>query len=82
MRKKVVASVSESLWGDFKRGALEKVRDIFKSQSLQMVSFTVTEKGYSLMDISENYLPYVVKDFKTGPESPRHLISKVAHLHI
>ena len=32
------------------------------------------------MDISENYLPYVVKDFKTGPESPRHLISKVAAL--
>ncbi len=81
LRKKVVASVSESLVGETSReGHWKRLEDIFKSQSLQMVSFTVTEKGYSLMDISENYLPYVVKDFKTGPESPRHLISKVAAL--
>lgn len=81
LRKKVIASVSESLVGETSReGHWKRLEDIFKSQSLQMVSFTVTEKGYSLMDISENYLPYVVKDFKTGPESPRHLISKVAAL--
>ena len=79
LRKKVVASVSESLVGETSReGHWKRLEDIFKSQSLQMVSFTVTEKGYSLMDISENYLPYG-KDFKQD-RSPRHLISKVAAL--
>ena len=81
LRKKVVASISESLVGDTSREKhWKRLEDIFKSKSLQVVSFTVTEKGYSLTDISENYLPDVINDFKRGPESPKHFISKVTAL--
>lgn len=81
LKKKVVASITESLVGDTSRKEhWKRLEDIFKNESLQMVSFTVTEKGYSLTGISGNYLPDVINDFKTGPDNPRHLISKVAAL--
>lgn len=81
LQKKVVASVSESLVGDISReDSWKRLQDIFKKKSLQMISFTVTEKGYSLIDISGNYLPIVMDDFKIGLKSPKHLISKIAAL--
>lgn len=81
LQKKVVASVSESLVGDTSREKhWKRLEDIFKKKSLQMASFTVTEKGYSLTDILGNYLPDVINDFKMRPKSPKHLISKVSAL--
>ncbi|MDQ2084877.1 mannitol dehydrogenase family protein [Herbivorax sp. ANBcel31] len=81
LKKKVIASVAESLVGDTSRKShWGRLEDIFLKESLQMVSFTVTEKGYSLTDISGNYLPRVINDFESGPRAPEHLISKIAAL--
>ncbi len=44
--KHVVASVAESLKADPAFPDYERLREIFRSPSLQMVSFTISEKGY------------------------------------
>lgn len=46
MEKTVVGSISEALYAD-KNGDWDRMKTIFKSKSLQMVSFTITEKGYA-----------------------------------
>lgn len=40
----------------------ERLREIFKKDSLQMVSFTITEKGYSLVNRKGVLLPEVEAD--------------------
>ena len=37
---------------------------------MQIVSFTITEKGYALHDISGNYLNYVKSGVENGPSIP------------
>lgn len=81
LEKKVVASVAESLVGDSsKEEDWAKLKDIFAKASLQIVSFTITEKGYGLKGISGEYLADVKDDIETGPEKPKHTMSKIASL--
>ncbi len=46
----------------------ERLKEVFRSRSLQMVSFTITEKGYALRDASGGYLPAVRQDLAEGPD--------------
>ncbi len=47
IEKRVVASVTESLKADFQfADDWARLTEIFKAPSLQMISFTITEKGY------------------------------------
>jgi fructuronate reductase len=79
--KTVVASISESLVGDVTREAdWARLESIFRNPALQIASFTITEKGYSLSELSGLYLPDVVRDLQDGPGQPRNVISKVAAL--
>ena len=48
----------------------ERLKDIFKSKSLQLVSFTITEKGYALTGANGSYFPIIKQDFESGPRSP------------
>lgn len=54
----------------------EKVKEFFRSKRLQMLSFTITEKGYALRDIQGALLPQVKKDLEEGPDKCR---SAIAH---
>ncbi len=56
------------------------LQSYFASPSLQMVSFTITEKGYALKDIHKNYLKVVEDDFKNGPSNCNHAMSLVTSL--
>ena len=76
--KEVIASLAGGLkascaeeedWGKLKR--------FFEAPSLQMVSFTITEKGYALRDLKGEYFPVVQADMKDGPEKARHAMSVV-----
>jgi len=81
LEKRVIGSIAESLVGDSAREKdWKRLKDIFAKPSLQMVSFTITEKGYSLKGISGELLPDVVADIENGPENPKHAMSKVAAL--
>jgi len=46
IEKKVIASVTEALKADYQFADWQRLVDIFKNPSLQMISFTITEKGY------------------------------------
>lgn len=77
MDKKVVASIVQAI--PAKNNFDELVR-IFTSPSLQMVSFTITEKGYSLTDSKGAYYPDVEHDFNSVSNEPKTLMGLVANL--
>ena len=78
MKKEVVASISQGL----RVGAafpedLEKLKAIFRNPSLQMISFTITEKGYALTNLQGEFFPFVQADFENGPAKCSHAMSQV-----
>ena len=46
VEKKVIASVTEALKADYQFADWQRLVEIFQKPSLQMISFTITEKGY------------------------------------
>ncbi len=46
IEKKVIGSVTEALKADFQHPDWQRLVEIFRNPSLQMISFTITEKGY------------------------------------
>ena len=67
-KKTVVGSVVESCILDSENeGEYGRLKEIFCKQSLQMVSFTITEKGYSLVNGKGELLPAVAADFCSRP---------------
>ena len=54
--------------------------DIFRNPSLQMVSFTITEKGYALAGPDGTVFPAVAEDFAKGPGAASSYLGKVAAL--
>ncbi len=46
----------------------ERLKEIFASASLQMVSFAITEKGYALQKADGTWFPFVQADIKNGPD--------------
>jgi fructuronate reductase len=74
LNKKVVGSIGESIAADYSReDAWKRLQTIFSKPSLQMASFTITEKGYSLKNFSD-------EDILKGFEQPNGIITKVALL--
>lgn len=45
-----------------------RLKEIFTSPSLQLVSFTITEKGYALQRADGTWLPFVEADIQNGPD--------------
>lgn len=45
-----------------------RLKEIFASPSLQMVSFTITEKGYALHKADGTWFPFVEADIEHGPD--------------
>ena len=58
----------------------DKLAAVFAKPSLQMVSFTITEKGYVLMGIDGALLPVVAEDMAKGPKGTKHTMSIAAAL--
>lgn len=79
--KTVVASVAESLPLDANNeSAYARLKEIFTNKSLQMATFTITEKGYSLVNGKGEQLPDITADFVNGPEKPASYMGKVTSL--
>jgi fructuronate reductase len=79
--KAVVASVAEALPLDSaNEAAYGRLKEIFEKDSLQMATFTITEKGYSLVNGKGEILPDVESDFQAGPEKPASYMGKVSSL--
>ena len=79
--REIVAAVADSIKADSADAdEMEKLRRIFTAPSLQMASFTITEKGYTLRGMDGNLLPVVVEDMKNGPANAKHAMSMVTAL--
>ncbi|MBQ2953322.1 MAG: mannitol dehydrogenase family protein [Clostridia bacterium] len=75
----VVASIAKGL-----KASCDCVADwcclaeAFRNPSLQMASFTITEKGYAVKTPAGELAPVVMADIENGPVQPRHAMSIVA----
>ena len=81
MKKEIVASIAKGLRaGHAFPEDVEALKAIFRSPSLQMISFTITEKGYALRNINGDFFPFVLADFEKGPGHCTHAMSMVTAL--
>lgn len=81
IEKTVIGSIAESIKADSDdEKEFSRLREIFRAKSLQMASFTITEKGYNLYGNDGKLLPAVEKDFAEGPAKPHSYIGKIASL--
>lgn len=81
IEKTVVGSIGESCILDSENETeFDRMKEIFSKDSLQMATFTITEKGYSLVDGKGEILPAVETDLAKGPSKPGSYIGKVAAL--
>jgi len=75
--KKVIASIAASYRMD---NDYEALKEIFKAPALQMASFTITEKGYSITGRDGTLLPNITEDINKGPASPKSYLGQIAGL--
>lgn len=80
LEKKVVASVTHSLVAQSSHKDWDTLVEAFSNPSLQMVSFTITEKGYSLTNAAEEYIPPVARDLQEGPRGAQSLMGMITAL--
>ncbi|MBR1659602.1 MAG: mannitol dehydrogenase family protein, partial [Oscillospiraceae bacterium] len=73
--KRVLGSCAEALNAQADRARL---REIFIHPGLQLVSFTITEKGYALRGADGEYLPGIRADLEGGPKRAAGAMGVVA----
>lgn len=79
--KSVIASIACGIRADSSNPSeWAKLRAVFVNPSLQMVSYTITEKGYALRDMKGNLFGVVESDIASGPDKPKHAMSVTASL--
>lgn len=80
-KRKVIGSIVESL--SFIRANAadwQRLEAIAAAPSLQMISFTITEKGYKLRDAEGNYTEAVKQDLAAGPAAAQSFMGKLTAL--
>ncbi len=79
--KEVIASIAKGVKADSSDAQQwAALKAVFENPSLQMASFTITEKGYAIGDIQGNLMKVVQEDMEQGPDKARHAMSVVAAL--
>lgn len=73
--KQIVASVAQGLKAKSRSKDYEMLKEIFSKESLQMASFTITEKGYELRNTQGEFFSVVSQDMVNGPGNPKHTMS-------
>ncbi len=76
IQKQVIASIADALKYSKDYAQLES---IMENPTLQMLSFTITEKGYQVTDGQNNPLPFCAQDF-VSMEAPVSIIAKLLKL--
>ena len=80
-QKRVIGSLSEAIAARKEDSAArERLNQIFSDPSLQMVSFTITEKGYALRNAAGEYFSFVKEDIESGPACASSAMALVAAL--
>ncbi|WP_026526855.1 mannitol dehydrogenase family protein [Butyrivibrio sp. VCD2006] len=67
VEKKVIGSIVEScILDEENEKEIERLREIFRAPSLQIVSFTITEKGYKTRAYMDKVVGLLLERFKAG----------------
>lgn len=81
IEKQVIASVAAAYKCDPQFATeWEAFKKAFRNPSLQMATFTITEKGYGLKGGNGEYYPAMLADFANGPKAPSMFLSKLTAL--
>ncbi len=75
--RKILGSMAEAVKANGGEGERARLKEIFRQPSLQMVSFTITEKGYALHDAEGRVFPHVAEDLEKGPDAARGVMGIV-----
>ncbi len=79
--KEIIASITEALCMTKENEKdMERLREIFRNDSLKLASFTITEKGYNLKDKDGKFFKNIENDFKNPPSIAESYIGKVTAL--
>ena len=81
--KKVIGSIAQALRMDSGCKTdqdMAVLKTIFAAPSLQMASFTITEKGYNLTGRDGSIFPDIQEDLNAGPAFPKSYLGKIAAL--
>ena len=79
--KQVIGSLTEAIKAQSNvPEEWNRLKEIFTDPGLQMISFTITEKGYALKNAEGNYFPFVQADIDNGPEKPGAAMAVVCAL--
>lgn len=66
---KVLGSMAEAVKAQSSDPAhWARLKEVFRSKELQLISFTITEKGYALAGSDGIYFPFIQSDIDNGPE--------------
>lgn len=79
--KQVLGSLTEAVKASASQPEdWKRLGDIFVQAGLQMVSFTITEKGYALKGSDGTYFPFIQTDIDQGPEHAASAMAVVSSL--
>lgn len=79
--KTLLASVADSLYyNQANLSGWQRLKQIFTAPSLQMVTMSITEKGYQLTDIDGQLTQAATTDIQQGPQHARTNMAAIARL--
>lgn len=78
LSKEVIANITQTLIADFHSPQWKKLIEIFQNPSLEIASFTITEKGYSMKDLQGQVVSLIQKDIQQGPDACAHTMAVAA----
>lgn len=79
--KELIASVADSIYfNQENEQGWDKLTNIFKNPSLQFVTMSITEKGYSIANIDGTINDMAKDDIKNGPDNAKTNIGAITHL--
>ncbi len=77
--REIIGSIAEGLKADSANAsAMARFKEIFTDPGLQMLTFTITEKGYALRQPDGSLLPAVEADKKEGPHNTKNAMATLA----
>lgn len=81
LEKELVASVAQSVYYNLaNEEGWDYLTDVFENPSLQLATFSITEKGYAIRGIDGKLTALAEKDIVAGPEKPQTNMGAIAHL--
>lgn len=79
--KEIYGSLTEAIKADSSEAEdWKRLKEIFVNKDLQMISFTITEKGYALRNSNGDFFPFIERDIDYGPDKSKSAMAIVCAL--